>query len=169
MNIKRILIPFLAAACVAGQALAHDHQAEELLIDQPWSRAMPPTATTGAAYLRIDNNGEAGDRLLAVETPVAEYAELHEHVHVDGLMKMQQATDLAIEAGDSLTLEPGGYHIMLFNLQKPLVAGEKYPLTLRFEQAGEIEVEVAVHKEAPAPSSAAQPSSHDAHGAHAGH
>ncbi|MEH6387383.1 MAG: copper chaperone PCu(A)C [Pseudomonas profundi] len=67
-----------------------------------------------------------------------------------GLMKMQKAADLSIDADESVTLEPGGYHIMLINLQQPLVDGEKFPMTLRFEQAGTVDVEVAVHKEAPA-------------------
>ncbi|QIB52179.1 copper chaperone PCu(A)C [Pseudomonas sp. OIL-1] len=150
MNLKKYVLPLVAAASMAGPAVAHDYQAESLFIDHPWARAMPPTATTGATYFRIDNNGETGDRLLGIETPAAESAELHEHVHAEGLMKMQKAADLSIDAGESVTLEPGGYHIMLINLQQPLVDGEKFPMTLRFEQAGTVDVEVAVHKEAPA-------------------
>lgn len=149
VNLNKYILPLVAAACVAGTAVAHDYQAESLFIDHPWARAMPPTATTGAAYFRIDNNGETGDRLLGIDTPAAESAEMHEHVDAEGLMKMQKAADLTIDAGESLALEPGGYHIMLINLQQPLVDGEKFPMTLRFEQAGTVEVEVAVHKEAP--------------------
>lgn len=150
MNFNKTVLAVVAAACVAGQAIAHDYQVESLFIDHPWARAMPTTATTGATYFRIDNNGEVDDRLLGVETPAAKSAELHEHVHAEGLMKMQKAADLTIGAGESVTLEPGGYHIMLMNLQQPLVDGEKFPMTLRFEQAGSIEIEVAVHKDAPA-------------------
>ncbi|WP_235906773.1 copper chaperone PCu(A)C [Pseudomonas saliphila] len=151
MHFNKTVLAVVAAACMAGQAIAHDYQVESLVIDHPWARAMPTTATTGATYLRIDNNGEVGDRLLGVETPAAKSAELHEHVHAGGLMKMQKAADLTIDAGESVILEPGGYHIMLINLQQPLVDGEKFPMTLRFEQAGTVEVEVAVHKDAPKP------------------
>ncbi|MEH6389956.1 MAG: copper chaperone PCu(A)C, partial [Pseudomonas profundi] len=84
MNLKKYVLPLVAAASMAGPAVAHDYQAESLFIDHPWARAMPPTATTGATYFRIDNNGETGDRLLGIETPAAESAELHEHVHAEG-------------------------------------------------------------------------------------
>ena len=163
MNLNKTLLSFVAVACMAGQALAHDYQADSLFIDHPWARAMPTTATTGATYLRIDNNGEVGDRLLEIETPAAEFAELHEHVHAEGLMKMQKAADLTIGAGESVTLEPGGYHIMLMNLKRPLVDGEKFPLTLRFEQAGSVEVEVAVHKDAPTPKNKPAVEAHGEH------
>ena len=120
---KKTVLAFLAASCITAQALAHDYKADGLHIDYPWARAMPPGATTGAAYLSIDNKGDVADRLLAVETPAAKSAELHEHVHAEGLMKMQQATHIVIEPGESVALEPGGYHIMLINLQQPLVDG----------------------------------------------
>ena len=81
---KKTVLALLAASCITGQALAHDYTADGLFIDHPWARAMPPSATTGAAYLRINNNGEVADRLLAVETAAAETAELHEHVHAAG-------------------------------------------------------------------------------------
>ena len=79
---------------------------------------------------------------------------------------MQQATHIVIEPGESVALEPGGYHIMLINLQQPLVDGEKFPMTLRFEHAGTVDVEIAIHKEAPATQRREQPA-HKGHGAHA--
>ncbi len=143
MSIKAFLA-VSAAFLLSGMASAHEYRAGELHIDHPWSRAMPPVSPTGAAYLIIENQGSRADRLLGAETPAAAYTELHEHVHADGLMKMQQIEQVVVEPGQRISFEPGGYHIMLFNLQQPLVAGERFPLTLRFEHAGEIEVEVAV-------------------------
>lgn len=140
----------LGCALLTGQLIAHDYEIADLHIDHPWSRALPPVAKTGAAYLTIENHGERADRLLGVSTPVAGHAEMHEHIHKDGLMKMQQVETMALPAGDKVSFKPGSYHIMLFNLKQPLVAGERFPLTLQFEQAGELEVEVAVEQDAPA-------------------
>lgn len=72
---------------------AHEYEAGQLHIDHPWSREMPPVAPTAAAYFVIHNKGSEADRLLSVSTPVAGKAELHEHVHADGVMKMQQVQD----------------------------------------------------------------------------
>ncbi|MCY1557377.1 Copper chaperone PCu(A)C [compost metagenome] len=110
---------------------------------------MPPVAPTAAAYFVVHNQGQEADRLLSVQTPVAGKAELHEHVHSDGVMKMQRVQDVAIPAGGEVEFAPMGYHVMLFNLQQQAKDGERFPLTLTFEKAGKVEVEVAVHKDAP--------------------
>ncbi len=134
---------------MSGTAIAHEFQAGELYIDHPWARALPPIAPTGAAYLSIENRGDATDRLLSATTALAEKTEIHEHVHQDGLMKMQQVHSLSIEPGQTVQLQPGGYHVMLFNLRAPLQAGESFPLMLQFERAGEVEVTVNIEAEAP--------------------
>jgi len=134
----------LGTALFSAQSMAHDYTAGDLHIEHPWSRALPPVAPTGAAYLTIENRGQHSDRLLAADTPIAGHAELHEHVHEDGLMKMQQINDIEIAPGERVEFTPGGHHIMLFDLQQPLVAGHSYPLTLTFEQAGEVAIEVVV-------------------------
>lgn len=141
---------FLAAAIFcAGAANAHEYEAGNIHIDHPWARALPPSAPTGAAYFVITNRGDAADRLLTVETPIAAYAELHEHRHIDGLMKMQRVDGLELGAGDRVEFKPGGYHAMLFNLKQPLIAGESFPMTLGFERAGTVEVTVKVTEQTP--------------------
>jgi periplasmic copper chaperone A len=129
---------------------AHEYDAGQLHIDHPWSREMPPVAPTAAAYFVIHNKGSEADRLLGASTPVAGKAELHEHVHADGVMKMQQVQDVVIPAGGEVKFEPMGYHVMLFELKQQAKDGERFPLTLTFEKAGKVEVQVAVQKEAPA-------------------
>lgn len=131
-------------------ASAHDYQVGELQIEYPWSRAMPPVAPTAVAYFVVHNRGADADRLLGVQTPAAGKAEMHEHVHADGVMKMQQVQDVVVPAGGEVRFEPMGYHVMLFNVQQQAKDGERFPLTLTFEKAGAIEVEVAVQTEAPA-------------------
>ena len=148
MSLKRTL---LLAALLGSSLLAnaHDYQVGALHIEHPWSRAMPPVAPTAAAYFVVHNQGSAADRLLGVSTPLAAKAELHEHLHADGLMKMQQVQSVAIPAGGEVRFAPMGYHVMLFGLQQQAKDGERFPLTLRFEKAGEVQVEVVVRTEAP--------------------
>lgn len=131
-------------------ATAHQHDTGTLHIDAPWSREMPPTAPTAAVYFTVKNTGDNADRLLSVETPAAGKAELHEHLHKDGLMKMQQVPSVVIPAKGEVAFAPMGYHVMLFNLPRPMISGEHFPLTLNFEQAGKVQLEVPVLRDAPA-------------------
>lgn len=127
-------------------AQAHDYQLADLHIDHPWSRAMPPNAPAGAAYFLVENRGNSADRLVAVSTPRAGKSELHNHVHENGLMKMVYVPAVDVAAGAQVEFSPGGYHVMLFQLNQPLQAGDRFPLTLQFEKAGSIEVEVQVQE-----------------------
>jgi len=127
---------------------AHHYDAGDLHIGHPWSRETPPNAQTAAVYLSIDNHGKEVDRLLSAETPAAERVELHEHIHQDGLMKMQQVAEVVIPAGEEVKFAPGGLHLMLFSPTKHYQDGEHFPLTLNFASAGKVEVEVQVQKNA---------------------
>lgn len=152
----------LLLAALLGTSLlanAHDYRIGELQIEHPWSRAMPPVAPTAAAYFVVHNRGTDADRLLGVQTPVAGKAEIHEHVHAAGVMKMQQVQTVVIPAGGEAIFAPMAYHVMLFDLQQQAKVGERFPLTLTFERAGEIEVEVVVQTEAPV--ATAEPASGD--------
>lgn len=131
-------------------AQAHEYQAGQIQIDHPWSREMPPSAPNAAAFFALHNNGDTADRLIAASSPLAQNVELHEHLHQDGLMKMQQVQGVDVPAGAEVKLQPMGYHVMLFGVKQQLKDGERFPLTLRFEKAGDVQVEVAVQKDAPA-------------------
>jgi copper(I)-binding protein len=144
----------LAALCAAAlNAGAHEYQADQLHIDHPWSRAMPPVAPAIAAYFVVHNQGRGADRLVGVDTPIAARAELHEHLHdADGMLKMRQVQGVEVPAGGEARFVPGGYHVMLFELNRHPALGERFPLTLHFEKAGDLQVEVAVQADAPAKS-----------------
>ncbi|MGH8352985.1 MAG: copper chaperone PCu(A)C [Pseudomonas sp.] len=148
MRTRLLAAALLALVCSAS--FAHEYPAGELHIAHPWSRALPPNAPVGAAYFVVHNNGKREDRLLGAQTPRAEKAELHTHVQLGEVMKMQKIDSLGIPPGGTVTFAPGGNHLMLFGLKQPLVAGERFALTLEFEKAGKVEVEVAVEAEAPA-------------------
>jgi periplasmic copper chaperone A len=136
----------LALLLAAGAAQGHDTKHGDLLIDHPWARPAPATAKTGAAYLRIVNNGKVADQLLSVSTPAAGRAELHTHMHDRGVMRMQKMEKVELPAGGTVDFKPGGLHVMLFELQKPLHVGFGFPLTLSFAKAGTVEVTVLVEQ-----------------------
>lgn len=144
-----MLAALLLPACFAQ---AHEYTAGPLLIGHPWSMELPPNAPTIAAYFTIENKGDEPDRLVSVDTPIAGQAQLHEHVHADGLMKMQQVPSVVIPAGANVSFAPMAYHVMLLEVKdrSKLVTGQRFPMTLHFEKAGDVEVQVVVQKQAPA-------------------
>ncbi|NLC08514.1 MAG: copper chaperone PCu(A)C [Gammaproteobacteria bacterium] len=129
-----------AAETIKGQYVA---TVASIGIEQPWSRALPPTAHTGATFVSIYNQGRA-DRLMSAYSPVAEKTELHNHIHQDGLMKMVEVEFIDVPANGTLELKPGSFHIMLIGLKQSLNEGEHFPIRLDFEQAGSVELEVQV-------------------------
>ena len=143
-----VIAALLLPACFAH---AHEYKAGELEIAHPWSQELPPNAPTVAAYFVIHNQGETPDRLLSVDTPVAAKAELHEHVMQGDLMKMQQVPSVAVPPKGELTFAPMAYHVMLLDLKdrSQLRDGQHFPLTLNFEKAGPVNVEVSVQKAPP--------------------
>ncbi|MFY0729106.1 copper chaperone PCu(A)C [Pseudomonas sp. NFX15] len=148
LNKLIVLAALLLPACFAN---AHEYKVGALEIAHPWSQELPPNAPTVAAYFVIDNEGKAADRLLSVDTPIAGEAQLHEHVMQGDVMKMQHVPSVEVPAGGEVTFAPMAYHVMLLNLKDRslLVDGKRFPMTLHFEKAGDVTVEVAVQKQAP--------------------
>lgn len=119
----------------AGQMMVHDVMAP----------ASPLAGGNGAVYFMVMNNTAQADRLVAVESDVAAAAELHESVEENNVIRMEPRPDgFDLPAGGSVTLAPGGKHVMLVNLKAPLVEGESFTLTLRFQHAPAISVTVPI-------------------------
>jgi periplasmic copper chaperone A len=130
---------------VAPAAMAQTGGTSTIAVEQPWARATPAGAMTGAVYMTLTNETKDADRLTAASSDVAAKAQIHEMAVVNGVMKMRQLVNgLAIPAGGSVTLKPGGYHVMLIGLKKQLVAGQTLPLTLTFAKAGNISITVPI-------------------------
>ncbi|UVJ44543.1 copper chaperone PCu(A)C [Pseudomonas sp. LS1212] len=142
-------------------ANAHEYSVGDLQIAHPWSQELPPNAPNVAAYFVIHNNGKSADRLLSVDSPIAGKAELHEHVKNGDLLKMQQVQSVEIPAGADATFAPMAHHVMLMELKDRslLQDGKRFALTLHFEKAGNVTVEIAVQKTAP-PESRVQAHAH---------
>ena len=115
----------------------------QITIDQPWARATPPGAKIAAGYLTIRNTGGA-DRLVSASSPAAEKVETHVTVKDGDVSRMREVKGYAVPAKGKVELTPGGSHLMLVNIKAPLKEGEKVPLVLRFEKAGEVKTELAV-------------------------
>ncbi len=141
---KEFVAGFCLLALATATAIAHDYKVGAISIDHPWARASMGMAKAGAAYMVLTNDGSAPDRLVSASAEVSETVELHTHLMEDGVMRMRQVQAIEVAPGAPSVLEPGGLHVMLIGLKEPLTAGESFPMTLTFEQAGEITVEVAV-------------------------
>jgi copper(I)-binding protein len=130
---------------IAAPAFAQATTTAPIAVEQPWARATPAGAMTGAVYMTLDNKSASADRLTGASSDVADKLQIHEMTVVNGVMQMRQLADgLPIPAGGSVVLKPGSYHVMLIGLKQPLTPGETFPLTLTFAKAGNISVTVAV-------------------------
>ena len=115
-------------------------------VGNAWARATPGRSTESVVYLQIKNAGAAPDRLLAVSTPIAAAATLHQSVMEKGIMKMRALDAVAVPPRQTVELKPNGNHVMLTGLARPLKQGDSFPLTLKFESAGQIAVNVRVER-----------------------
>ena len=139
----------LTAALVlslGGAAQAHEYKLGDLLVDHPWARASIGQAPNGAAYMTITTEGQETDRLMGVESDAANRVELHTHLMDNGVMKMRPVEAIEITPGEPTLLQPGGLHVMLMGLKAPLRLGESFQMTLVFERAGRVEVEVKIEE-----------------------
>jgi periplasmic copper chaperone A len=133
----------LAQGESAGEHAGHGGMADsfalgDLVVEAPWARES--VTRTGAAYMTLRNNGDQPDRLIGVSSDVAETVQLHSSVTEDGVMQMRAVETVEVPAHGEAVLGPGGVHLMLIGLEGRLEEGKSFPLTLRFEKAGEVEV-----------------------------
>lgn len=145
MSLTSKLLATLAAATLATAAFAQD----TITVDDAYARSSGKTAKAGAAFMMIQNTGDADDRLIGVESEAAARVELHTHIVDDnGVAKMTHVEEgFAIPAGETHMLKRGGDHVMFMGLTAPFEQGGMVPVTLIFENAGEVEIEVPVDLE----------------------
>lgn len=147
---RRLLFPLLAVMPFAAVACGGD---DAIVVTDAWARTSPAMATMGAAYMNIE--APAGDTVVGVRVPtaIADHAEIHEMVPAEGesdsmdaAMVMQQVQSLALPAGETVELKPGGYHIMLIDLAMELKIGSSFNVILDFEKADDLSVMVEVRE-----------------------
>ena len=131
-----LLVVLLLTSACAGSP--------EITIDDPWARP-GFKGDNSAVYLVINNSTEQGDGLIGASSDVANMTEIHlSKMDAEGTMTMERQDLIGIPASETVTLEPGGLHVMLMNLVNDLNVGDTFDLTLAFQRAGDIVVEVEV-------------------------
>jgi copper(I)-binding protein len=116
----------------------------QITIADAWARATAPGAKIAAGYMTIRNASKTADRLVTASSPAAEKVQTHVTVKDGDIFRMREVKGYDIPAGGAFELKPGGAHLMLVNVKAPLKEGDKVPLMLRFERAGEVKTELRV-------------------------
>lgn len=129
------LAPLLA---LASPAFAQIH------VENGWSRATPPGSTIGVGYLTIRNASATPDKLVGARSPAAEKVQTHVTIKDGDVSRMREVKGYDVPANGVFELKPGGAHLMLMNLKAPLKEGDKVPLVLKFQHAGEVKTELHV-------------------------
>ncbi len=144
MSLRRTIVRCIALPLLLCTGLLHAQETKSLQIEKAVARATVGKQANGAAFLQIDNKG-ADDVLLSASSPAASRVEIHTMSMEGDVMKMRALPQLDLKGGQKLEMKPGaGAHIMLMGLKKPLVAGDKFPLTLNFRKAGKVDTTVEV-------------------------
>ena len=145
MILRDMLGGFLALfIAVASAGQTHHYKLGPLQIDDPWSRATVSAAPNGVVYLTIKNTGTTPDKLIDVASPAAEQAQVHDMKVENDVSQMWLVGSVELPPGRTVTLAPNGLHIMLLGLKNPLEAAQTFPVTLTFEKAGSITIDVPV-------------------------
>ncbi len=159
----------LVLTLAATTAASADHQktgmhtGPAVTVAKAWARAS--IGKNGAAYFTLVNTGKTSVKLVGVTADVARRAELHTHKMDGDIMRMRPLENIVVPAGASVTLKPGGHHVMLMGLTRKLKEGDSFPLTAVFEKAGKIQISVKIGKiGAAGPMGGMQPM--DGHGDH---
>ena len=132
--------------CIAALWLVSTAAFSQVEIENAWSRATAPGAKVGAGYFTIRNKSAAPDRLLGASSPAAARVETHVIEKQGEVLRMREVKGYAVPAKGSFELKPGGPHLMLVDIKAPLKEGDRVPLTLKFEKAGEVAVELRVER-----------------------
>jgi copper(I)-binding protein len=143
---KRNTLTLLVVALGFSFSLqAQEAKVGSIKVDQAYTRATVPGQQVAGGFMKIENKGTSGDQLLSASSPAAGEVQLHEMAMEGNVMKMRQVKDIAVPAGGSVELKPGGLHLMFMNIKAPLTAGESVPVKLKFAKAGEVEVKMPVN------------------------
>ena len=124
-------------------AIAAQVQAQ-VQVERPWARATAPGATVAGGYMLIRNAGAAADRLVGASSPAAAKVELHVHINDNGIMRMREVQGYDVPAKGTFELKPGGAHLMFTDIRRAFKEGEKLPVRLKFEKAGDLNAEFHV-------------------------
>ena len=154
MSLSKKLVFFIVAitlsACGDNSGVAESSVTKSnvvkkgVTVSDAYIRGLPPGQTVTAAFMTVNNHQDKDCKLVGAASPVANSAEIHEHSHKNGKMSMRRVNSLVVPAGGSVSLVPGGYHLMMFGLENSLKEGEAHTITLSFEGCDELSIDVPV-------------------------
>jgi len=144
---RNILALTIAATSLGLGFSVHAQEAKvgNIKIENAYTRSTVPGQQVAGGFMKIENKGGPADQLVSASSPVAGEVQLHEMSMEGNVMKMRQVKDIAVPAGGSVELKPGGLHLMFMNIKAPLTSGETVPVKLKFVKAGEVEVRMPVN------------------------
>ncbi|SFG95130.1 copper chaperone PCu(A)C [Neptunomonas qingdaonensis] len=131
--------------------LASHFALADVNVESAYVRAVPPGQMNSAAFMQLKNEGPEDISLVAAKSQAAKNVELHTHTQDNGVMRMRQVSEISLPAGEAITLQPGGMHIMLIGLTQNLAAGENISLSLEFSDGSQQALEVPVEAIMPMP------------------
>lgn len=142
-------IPFLLGLLLLAlsaplPSAAHDDHTATLAIETAWARETGVRTSTAAVYMTINNLSHNAITISGASSPAAERVEIHRSFSEEGIMRMERYRLVTINGEKSFEFAPGSYHIMLFDLAKPLKKGDLFPLTLELTQGDPVQVYVSV-------------------------
>ena len=141
MKFKSLLCSIVAITAVFFMSYAQAGDLNKnIIVSNAWVQAMPPSQTTTAAYMSIKNSLSKEVVLVSASSDIAGVTEIHQMSDMNGMMKMTMIPNLHIPAQVKVELSPGGFHIMLINLKKPVNKGDIVPITLHFQDGSVIVV-----------------------------
>lgn len=139
------LFALLLSPLLAGHAAAAEYTVGSLQITQPWARATPKGADSGAAYMTVTNTGKTAERLSCVSSEASARCQIHQMIMDNGVMKMRPVEGgLQIKPGETVTLKPGGFHVMLVDLKAPLQPGKTVEATLQTGDGATVQVQFPI-------------------------
>ncbi len=149
-TVKRAVgaVVLAASAAYAGMGVA-DSVADKVSVSDPYVRAVPPVVKTSAAFMQIRSEDSIERFVVDAQSPAVGAVELHMHEHDDGVMRMRRIPHFHLPPTETIALEPGGLHIMLFDLKQPLTAGDSVPITLIFDDGSRKSIDAPVRAVTP--------------------
>ncbi len=146
--LRLLLSPLVAVSLMASiySPAIFAKASDDIIVVKPYARAIPPGQPNSASFMQLKNTSDTNHAVVSAKSDVAAVVELHTHTHKDGMMQMRRVDKIELPAQESVTLKPGGLHIMLIKLHKTLEMGQTVNITLEFADGSSIDVKVPVQK-----------------------
>ncbi len=149
MNLKYMALAASLLCACSLPAVAADSNA--LRVENPYARAVPPTAQNSGAFMVLRNDSDQPIKVVDAESDVSKVTELHTHIHDKGVMRMRRVESIEVPAHGTVALQPGGYHVMLIGLEHPLKPGDPVHIDLTLGDGSKESIDLEARQTGMAP------------------